>query len=61
MEHIEINEYIRTKYGRIEKVKTVNKYCIITYKTLVRARVEEKINWYLESCCTYNTMNNEQK
>lgn len=49
MEHIEINEYIRTKDGRIEKVKTVNKYCSITYKTLVSARVEEKINWYSES------------
>lgn len=49
MSNIEVGEYIRTKDGRIEKVKVINKYGIIHKHDNDNDTFDTGINWYAES------------
>ena len=46
---IEVNEYVRTKKGKIEKIKTVNHYGIVTKHDNDNDDISEGINYYAES------------
>lgn len=44
---IEIGEYVRTKNGIINKIKTINRYGIITKYDDKEDKISESINYYL--------------
>lgn len=49
MEDIKVEELVRTKKGKIEKVKTVNHYEIVTKHNNDNDDISEGINYYAES------------
>lgn len=49
MNEIEVGEYVRTKDGRIEKVKVINKYGIVHKHDNDNDTFDVGINWYAES------------
>lgn len=49
MEDIKVEELVRTKKGKIEKVKTVNRYEIVTKHNNDNDDISEGINYYAES------------
>lgn len=44
-----VNDYVRTKEGRIEKVKVINKYGIVHKHDSDNDTFDTGINWYAES------------
>lgn len=46
---IKVNEYVRTKDGRIEKVKVINKYGVVTKHDNNDDTFSTEVNWYAES------------
>ena len=49
MSEIKIGEYVRTKDGRIEKVKEINKYGVVTKYDNNDDTFSTEVNWYTES------------
>jgi hypothetical protein len=49
MSEIKIGEYVRTKDGRIEKVKEINKYGVVTKHDNNDDTFSTEVNWYAES------------
>lgn len=49
MEDIKVNEYVRTKKGKIEKIKTVNHYGIVIKHNNDNDDIQKDINYYTES------------
>lgn len=46
---IEVGEYVRTKDGRVEKIKVINKYGIVHKHDSDNDTFDTGINWYAES------------
>jgi len=49
MSEIKVGDYVRTKDGRIEKIKEKNKYGIVIKHKDTNDTFSEGINWYAES------------
>ena len=56
MEDIKVGELVRTKKGKIEKIKTVNRYEIVTKHNNDNDDISEGINYYAESGLEINKM-----
>lgn len=46
---IKVGEYVRTKKGKIEKIKTINRYGMATIYDNKADKISEGINYYAES------------
>lgn len=46
---IEVGEYVRTNYGLIEKIKTINKFGIVTNHDNKEDTISGDINYYTEN------------
>lgn len=49
MEEIEVGEYVRTKGGIIDKIKTINKYGIVTKYDDKEDKISVATNYYINS------------
>ena len=56
MEDIKVGELVRTKKGKIEKIKTLNRYAIATKHNNDNDDISEGINYYAESGLEINKM-----